>query len=223
MKNCLAFFGFLSLLLVLALGVVLLFVSIDLSGLAAERLLINGTPVSPGDLEALETLVSGGVEIERSNPSEEQPFPTSIPTAVPTPTAVPRLEPEVYRSEVMIQARSFASALEAFLDTNDELGENVDILEDPAWREQARAAVEQVATSGRYLAEIGPPPTEYEAIDAWLNRVGPEAEGLRDNYLQGLETGGREYFAAASENLARIREYLYRALEEMARAGWPVE
>jgi hypothetical protein len=133
------------------------------------------------------------------------------------------LDPGVYRAEVMIQARSFGSALEAFLEANEKLAGDNALLDDPDWQNEMRAIVEQVKASGLGLAGVGPPPGEYQAIDDWLERVGPEAEGLRDNYLQALDTRDPQFFAAASDNFARIKEYLYQALEEMARAGWPME
>jgi hypothetical protein len=220
-NNCLAFLGLVILVLLVALGVILALTFLDMGELTSQTLTINGTPVLPEDLDALETLVSRGPRIEWSNPLDDEPLPTLLPTDTPTP--VPPLDPAVYRTEVMLQANHFGSALQAFLDANEMLAENENLLEDPAWRENMRGLVEQVYASGWALASVGPAPVEYQAIDAWLKRVGPEVEGLRENYLAGLETRETRFFTAASDNLARIREYLLQALEEMARAGWPAE
>jgi hypothetical protein len=223
MRDCLAFFGLIFLVLLLGFAVLLLFVSVDFNDLSSPRVLVNGTPLSAEDLQAVETLVSEGVRIEQENPLESQPLPTELPTPVPTFTPVPPLDPAFYRTEVMIRAENFAEPLDAFLEANEALAQDETLLEDPEWREAMRAHVEAVGSTGQALAEVGPPPAEYEAIDAWLNRSGAEAEGLRDNYLRALETGEAEDFSAASENFTRIREYLLQALDEMARAGWPLE
>jgi hypothetical protein len=123
----------------------------------------------------------------------------------------------------MLQAENFGSALQAFLNSNEMLAENENLLDDPAWTETMRGIVEQVYASGWALSSVGPAPVEYQEIDTWLKRVGPEVEGLRENYLAGLETKEASYFTSASDNLARIREYLLQAIAEMAQAGWPVE
>jgi hypothetical protein len=220
-NNCLTFLGLVILILLVALGVILALTFLDIDPLASQPLTINGTPVFPADLDALETLVSREPRIEWSNPLEDEPLPTLLPDDTPTP--IPPLDPAVYRTEVMLQAENFGMALQAFLVANEMLAENETLLEDATWRENSLALLEQVYASGWALASVGPAPVEYQAIDAWLKRVGPEVEGLRENYLAGLETRETRFFTAASDNLARIREYLLQALEEMAKAGWPVE
>jgi hypothetical protein len=220
-NNCLGFLGLVVLVLLVALGVVLALAFLNIDPLSPQPLTIDGTPAFPSDLEALETLVGSGPRIEWSNPLEGEPLPTQVPPETPTPV-IP-LDPSVYRTEVMLQSENFGSALQAFLDQNEKLAENEDLLNDPTWVENMQGAIEQVYASGWALASVGPAPAEYQAIDAWLKRVGPEVEGLRENYLAGMETKETPFFTAASDNLARIREYLLQALAEMSRAGWPVE
>jgi hypothetical protein len=220
-NNCLAAIGLLVLILVVGLGVILALSFLDIGDLSSQSITINGTPLVPPDLDAIETLVNRGPQVEWSNPLEGTSLPTLFPTDTPTP--IPPLDPEVYRTEVMLQATNFGSALQAFLDANEMLTENQSLLEDPTWRENMRGILEQVYASGWALASIGPAPVEYEGIDVWLKRVGPEVEGLRENYLAGLDTRETRYFTAASDNLTRIREYLLLALEEMARAGWQID
>jgi hypothetical protein len=203
------------------LGVILALSFLDIGDLSSQPITINGTPLVPPDLDAIETLVNRGPRVEWSNPLEGTSLPTLFPTDTPTP--IPPLDPEVYRTEVMLQATNFGSALQAFLDANEMLTENQSLLEDPSWQENMRGIIEQVYASGWALASIGPVPVEYEAIDVWLKRVGPEVEGLRENYITGLDTRETRYFAAASDNITRIREYLLLALEEMARAGWQID
>jgi hypothetical protein len=219
------------------LGLMLVYSFYDLSGIVSQPLIINGTPLSlpgrfggvetggPPDLGAVETLASGAAKIEVVNPLDPQILSTLFPTPVPTmtPTPVPPLDPLVYRTEVMIRAKNFGSALEAFLNANERLSENNALLDDPTWRTEMGAILDQLGSTGKGLAEVGPPPDEYQAIDALLKRVGTEAEGLRSNYSQALETGDTRFFTAAGENFNHIKEYLYAALEEMARAGWPAE
>ena len=221
MNNCLAFLGLVILILLAALGVILALTFLDVGSLASQPLTVNGTPLIPEDLDALETLVSRGPQIEWSNPLEDEPLPTLLPADTPTP--VPPLDPDVYRTEVMLQANHFGSALQAFLEANELLAQNENLLDDPTWRENMRGLVEQVHATGWALASVELAPAEYQAIDVWLKRVGPEVEGLRENYLAGIDTGETRFFTAASDNLERIREYLLKALEETARAGWPAE
>lgn len=221
MNNCLGILGLVVLVLLVTLGVILALTFLNIDPLSPQTLTINGTPVIPPDLNALETLVGSGPRIEWSNPLEDEPLPTFRPPETLTP--IPPMDPVVYRTEVMLQSENFGSDLQAFLAQNEILAENENLLDDPAWKENMQGIIEQVYASGWALASVGPAPVEYQAIDTWLKRVGPEVEGLRENYLAGLETKETTFFTAASDNLARIREYLLQALAEMARAGWPVE
>lgn len=221
MNNCLAAIGLLVLILVVGLGVILALSFLDLGELSSQTITINGTPLVGPDLDAVETLVNQGPRVEWENPLENDPLPTLFPTDTPTP--IPPLDPEIYRTEVMLQANNFGSALQAFLEANEMLAENENLLEDQAWRDNIHGLIEQVYATGWALASVGPAPPEYQEIDVWLKRVGPEVEGLRENYLAGMDTRETRFFTAASDNITRIREYLLHALEEMARAGWPTD
>jgi len=63
-NNCLAFLGLVILILLAALGVILALTFLDVGSLASQPLTVNGTPLIPEDLDALETLVSRGPQIE---------------------------------------------------------------------------------------------------------------------------------------------------------------
>lgn len=224
-KNCLAVLGLIVLSVIGGLAMMLLYLYYtEPAGSASPTVVIQGTAAVTGpDLGPVETLV-GGSQPQWTNPLESQPVPQIIPpTETPTPTPVPPLDPVVYRTETMIRARSFGDALEAFVQANEELGQDNLLLENAEWRSRMLTILEQVSFSGQALAEVGPPPAEYEAIDAWFNRVGPEAQSLEENYRQALDTRDAGYFTAAGDNFTRIREYLYQALEEVGRAGWPEE
>jgi hypothetical protein len=223
LKSLLEFFGFMLFAMLALMGVVLILVYFDLTNLDAQTITINGTPLIPSELGAEETLVNSPPKVEWTNPLEAQPLPTLTIVPPATPTPLPPLDPIVYRTEVLVRARSFATALDSFIAANDRFAQDNTLVNDTAWRAEMSAILEQVSLTGRALSEIGPPPIEYQTIDALLKRVGPEAQGLQENYTQAMETGDPQYFNAASENFIRIREYLYQAFEEMAKAGWPME
>jgi hypothetical protein len=151
------------------------------------------------------------------------PTATPTPSPTPTPTPVPPLDPGVYRAEVLLRSRRFGTALDAFRDGNDRLGQNGSLLGDLTWLNEMTAVLDEVRAAGIALAEVGPPPGEYALIDALLDQVAVEAATLRNNYLQGLASGDSGYFAAASGNFDRIRQYMAQAVGEMAKAGWPLE
>lgn len=227
MKNCLAILGFVFLVLLTAVGLLL---ALPLSGLldsATPSILVNGQPLAQPEAEALASL--GGDRVEWSNPLDSQPVPdippqpTPEPTLAPTATPLPPLDPAYYQSEVMIRLQNFAAPLEAFLDANERLGEDYDLFDDPAWRNEMVSALDQIAAAGQALAALDPPPPEYVAIDGWLKRVQPEAQALRDNYLLGMQDRQEQHFRASSDNFTRIRDYLYQLLEEAVRAGWQVD
>ena len=250
-KNCLASLGLIFLILLAALGATLALAFFDITGTGPSLSLpeslpeisVNGTPViSPGGasgLGPLQTVVSSpslaGPRFELLNPlegrtsnlSDASTPPPALPTAAPTP--LPLLDPLVYRTEIELRLRHFGAALEAFMSGNDELAKDSSLISNEEWRSKMAVALDDVAASGKALGEVGPPPVEYEAINAWLQRVGPQSESLRDHYRQALEGGGAESggpaasFTAAGDDFARIKAYLFAALDEMSKAGWPIE
>jgi hypothetical protein len=220
--------------LLAVLGMLLTISFLDLTGQNPQPVLINGTPLSPPDLGPVKTLLSsGGTIIQRTNPLEpevtahppESDLPTMppLPTLLLTPTPVPPLDPIIYRVQVMQRLKDFSTALNALLSANDQLAQNNTLLEDPTWRKQTGALLEEVSISGQTLSAVGPPPPEYAAIDDWLNRVGSEAAALQANYQQGMDGGDMRSFAAAGNNLTNIKEYLSQSVAEMAKAGWPMQ
>jgi hypothetical protein len=238
LKDLLAFLGIVFLAL---LGLAFLLGFSSLTG-GEIPVTINGTPLVPADwkfpdLRSLNTgaqdpdaanpgpvttQVIGGSGPQWTNPLEGQPLPELLPPATPLPTAVPPLDPTVYRSEVTVRLKSFAAALEAFLAANDRLALNNALLDDPAWRSEMSATLDQVSAAGLALDDPAPPP-EYAPIHVWLERAGPEAEGLRDRYLQAMDSRQSQDFTAAGDHYQRIKEALTQALGEMINAGWPVE
>ncbi|HEX7976593.1 MAG TPA: hypothetical protein VF498_19435 [Anaerolineales bacterium] len=231
-------------------GILLTLTFFDMSGISAAPVLVNGTPLVPPDLNQVKALVDSGVklvlsdstpvaqpgasplptlfsgvQIERSNPLLGQPMPTPFITPAPTltPTPLPPLDPVVYRTEVNLRAREYGAALQAFINANDQLAKNNALLLDPAWQNQVAPILDQVADSGQALASVGPAPAEYGIIDTWLKRVGPESDGLRQNYRQALDSGDIKALRAAGDNFIRITEDLRQAQVEMVKAGWPMQ
>jgi hypothetical protein len=238
-KDLLALLGILFLAL---LGMALLAGFNTLTG-GEITVMVDGTPLGPenwrlpdlGSLNigepgpdqanpgAVSTQIIGGSGPQWTNPLEGQPLPELFPTATPVPTAVPPLDPTVYRSEVTVRLKSFAAALESFLAANDRLALNNALLDDPAWRSEMSATLDQVSAAGQALDDSAPPPLEYATIHSYLEQVGPEAQGLRDRYLQAMDTRDPRDFTMAGEHYQRIKETLTQALGEMINAGWPVE
>jgi hypothetical protein len=122
-----------------------------------------------------------------------------------------------------VRLKSFAAALESFLAANDRLALNNTLLDDPAWRSEMRATLDQVSAAGQALDDSTPPPPEYATIHSYLEQVGPDAQGLRDRYLQAMDTRDPQDFTMAGEHYQRFKEALTQALGEMIKAGWPVE
>lgn len=250
MRSCLTLVGWITVALLAVFGIVLTLAFFDMSGVSTEPLLINGTPFSPPDLGSVQTLVGNGVQwvlsdstpaartgasplpplfsgvqIERSNPLAGQPMPTPFITVPPTatPTPPPPLDPVVYRTEVTLRARDFGTALQAFININDQLAKNNALLADPTWQNQVGPILDQVAASGQALASVGPAPVEYGQIDEWLKKVGPESDRLRQNYRQALDSGNLNALRAAGDNFIRITDDLRQAQTEMVKAGWPMQ
>jgi len=198
MRNCLALVGVVFLGL-LVLGAALLYTA-DPEQL--RRLLEEeGTPrvaITPLGTPAIQTL----------------PPPTLIPSPLPLPDAA------AYRARVLIRARHFAAALEAFMAANTRLQGAPSLIQDPQWRSEVQAALDELVIAAHSLSDFPGVPPEYVAIASWLDQVGPEAESLRSDYLQGVQSGDAQLLARAGERLNRITEYMRLAQVEMAAAGW---
>lgn len=229
-KNCLAAVGLVFLAVLAVVGVLLAAAFFDLTGtvtLPEELGNLLSTPLVLPHLGQRTATISviGTPQFEVSNPLEEQPLPTWAPTEtpIPTPTPIPPLAPEIYRTEVLIRMRHFATALEDWLAANDRLAEDHSLMDDPAWREEMGLLLDNVANTGQALTAVGPPPPEYQEIDSWLDKAGEESLALRANFLRALESSDPQDFTAAGDSFTRIREYLALAAEGMIQAGWPLE
>lgn len=232
MKNCLAMWGLVFLGLLAVAGIVLVATFAEYTRPGGAWVRADDWPVITAMPEAVATLASGSKAIW-SNPLDSLPLPDLFsgltptspavrPESTPTPTRTP-LDPVVYRSEVLIRLKGFAVPLEAFVNANERLARDNQLLDDPAWRAEMVAILEGVASAGRALSAAGPPPPEYANIDAWLERIPPEAEDLRANYLLAIEQHRLRDFEAAAENFGHIRSYLYQVLLEAGEAGWEID
>lgn len=224
LKNCLAMIGILFIAILAAVGVFLLVAFYDLSGTVPIPDITLRAPVVIGDEAGVtpEIEVSGGEAtiLERLNPLDLDP--PALPTLTPEPTTVPPLDPEVYRAEVMVRLENFVTALERWMAANEALGQDSALLDDPAWRNEMVAILDSVSETAWALSQVDPPPPEYAAIDEWLKRLGPEADGLRESYLTALDTRDEAAFTTAADHFARIKEYLEAAVGEMLAANWPL-
>lgn len=228
-KNILAFFGLVFLTLIIVVGVVVMGYLYDSFGLVAL----------PGPLkeplakipQSITVIASDRAfdTVEWSNPLDLIPSATEIPqpepVEVPTPTStpIPPMDPTVYRSEVIIRLKRFVGALETWMQLNDRLAANRDLLTDPAWRNDAGTALDRAAAESIGLAEVGPPPAEYQGIAELLKRVSVNTIGLRDQYRHALDTGNTDSFKAAGEHFSQLKAYLTQAVDAMVSAGWSLK
>jgi hypothetical protein len=237
-KNCLAVFGMLFLLVFVVSAVLLAPVYLPVlqeSGLVAGLLdilagpgevLVGGTPAAPGQPQAAPPLPGGQSSPTVTNLVEPPslPLPTAQPTRLPptpTPTPTPIPVPEEYRTRVMIRARHFSTALDIFLNINQRLDGDPNLLEDRAWRSEVTAALDEFVLAALAMGAVEPVPPEYAQVDEWLDRAGAEARILRDHYRAGIETGNRQYFEAVAASLNKIVEHMAQAQQAMIAAGWP--
>jgi hypothetical protein len=198
LKNCFAIIGFVSILIIAAVGIIYFSGAYNLEGL-----FVQGTPV-----------------VDLPPPSAPTPtsIPMSTPTFIPEPTPVP--DPVDYRTRVLLRAKQFATALEAFWDSNEMVQGNPGLFDDPQWRSEIRATLDEFVSASESLSAVKPAPDEYQAIDAQLSEIGVIAVELEVNYLQGLETGDERYFEAVNQNINQIVEHLTQAQVLMIAAGW---
>lgn len=248
-KNILAFFGLMFLTLLVVAGVGLMGYIYDTVGIVElpeqvgiisdkvgilsdqvitipERLLQangNGTPTIQ--------VFDGMSEPQWENPLDLLPaasatlYPTNTARPIPTATAtpVPPMEPSMYRADTIDRLRVFADTLERWLDQNKKMGGDMAVKNDPQWQAEMRMLLDEIVYSGYALAEVGPPPFEYETIDTWMARIPEQAESLRASYLRALETDDPAAFRKAGEDFNEIRNTLTNAATEMVNLGWVIE
>lgn len=219
-KNILAFLGLVFLTLIILVCVLVVgefydqlgFISLPKGWIETPMHLL--TP-GPATVE-----VHGVGKAEWTNPLDALPITTPEPNPTPTLTPVPPMDPMVYQSEVVSHMQLFADALKRWLEANNQLADNNAVMQDPTWMANMKVILENVATSGSALAEIDPAPAEYQSIDNWLKKIGPEATGLKENYQKALDNSDAQAFVDASHNFSAIQEDLTQAVNEMIKAGW---
>jgi hypothetical protein len=222
-KNCLAAFGLLF-LLVMA-GSAVLFAPVFLPELTDFGRSLGILDRFAGPDEVITGVVAGAAEsqeirsaslVEAAPPPS--PTPTLIPTPTPTPTPVPI--PAEYKARVMIRIRHFSTSLDIFMDANQKLDGEASLLSDPTWRSEVAIALDEFVAAAAAMGGIDSVPEEYREVDQWLDRAGAEARTLREHYLAGVETGNMQYFEAAAGSLNQIIEFMAQAQRAMIASGW---
>jgi hypothetical protein len=209
LKNCLAFFGLLSLIILAGVGLLLGLPYLDPDFSIPDYFLPVETPlINPGP-----------AQVGASLPAVAIP-PTPIPTQPPVPTPTPIPDPAEYRARVLIRLRHFATALEAFYDNNEKLRDNPALFEDPNWRSETRATLDELETAALDLSGVHSIPAEYALIQAELEQIGPQTRDLKYHYLAGLETSSQSSFQAAGDSLANIVTVISQVEIRMLEAGW---
>ncbi len=231
-KNILAFLGMVFLVLLIGGSVLLMGNIYDSIGLVS---LPDGLTHAPQELlksiksDDVTVTSSGTGKVEWSNPLNllPQATPTFVPTPteipIPTPTPIPPLSESEYRGQVMANLRTFASAIEHWMTSNNQLTSAESLMSDPTWREEALASLDQVAASAQALAQVGPAPESYTAIDTLLEQTSAQARGLAENYRTGVQNGDVDHLTAAGDNFAQMKDTLTQAVAQMVAAGWSVE
>lgn len=141
-------------------------------------------------------------------------------TSVPTSTPIAPLDMTVYETTVTSQLRSFAFALNHWLDLNQLLLEDSSYFNDQRWQDEMRQALLDVQEGGESLAKIGPPPPDYKHIDVLLDSVKLEANNLVKNYQDALDHHDPAFIVKSGLNFASLKDYLRKAVEEMIAQGW---
>ncbi len=225
-KDFLAFLGLVFLTILIVIGVGLIAYLFDVFQLAPlpndltawfrpeTKVYIEATPVDvfkaidPHDQPVLATLT---------------PSRSISPTPGLTTSPISPLEPAIYQETIAERLKRFVTALENWRNLNNKLVKDRDLANDAAWIEEMKICLEVVVITGKGLADVGPPPGEYAAIDAWFNQIPPETEGLKYAYLAALNTGDPKSFLLASDHFARIKEILAGSVQDMIALGWYVE
>ncbi len=183
-------------------------------------LVLGAVLLYTADPEQLQALLEeeGAVQVEITPAGTPEIQNLETPTLVPSPLPPPAAA--AYRARVLIRARHFAAALETFMGANTRLQADPALINNPEWRSEVQAALDELVLAARSLSAFPAVPPEYASIAAWLEQVGPEAESLREVYLQGVQSGDAALLARAGESLNRITEVMRLAQVEMAAAGW---
>ncbi len=217
MKNCLAFIGFLSLVLVLLLGALFFFLYAGQGLPSFEGVPFLGS--QPTQIIQVNPL-GGNAVVEKKSLIDQLPLPIPIPTSTPVPTATPIPDPVVYQSEVMLRARQFATALDSFDQVNAKLSQSPALAKDSAWQSEMQTNLDALVATAQALGQVQPVPDQDQAIQTWLQKVGEDTLLLQQNYLNGIENGSQQSLQAAGDNMNSIREDMLQAQAETVKAGW---
>mgnify|MGYP001297437410 CR=1 FL=1 len=116
--------------------------------------------------------------------------------------------------ETMSALRQFAADLELWMDANNRFAQDGSLLQQVAWRTQVQQALDQSAASAWTLAQVGPAPNEYAAIDSMLELIYSETQTLRANFhahfFERFDLGKQRFGVddhAVAENGNRLRVY----------------
>ena len=222
-KNILAFFGLLFLTLILLAGILVLGVFYGRLGFVSLPKGLIETPMSLLTPGPISVEVNGVGKAEWTNPLDALPIVTEIATTSPTATPTPPMDPEVYQAEVLSKMKAFADAVNRWLEANNQLAQDNSLMQDATWSANMQVTLADVAACGKALGEIGPAPEAYQAIDGWLKKIPPEADGLKEHYQKALETRDAQSFVDASSNFNAIKEDLTQAVNAMIQAGWTLQ
>lgn len=222
-KNILAFFGLLFLTLIIVIGVWVVGVTYDRMGFVSLPKALIETPLSLLTPAPPTIAVQGMGDATWTNPLDALPIASVTAAPAPTSTPLPPMDPAAYRSEVMARMRAFADAMKRWLDANNALAKNNALLKDANWTNNMQVILEDVDSSGRALANVGPAPEEYQAISGWLQKIGPEADEMKVKYQAGMANGDSQAFADASSHFTAIKDDLTQAVNEMIKAGWTLQ
>lgn len=231
LKNVFAFLGLTFITLLIVVSVAGLGVFYDRIGLVSlPENLPSLAQLLPQQGEVRVQVAGTGVDrVEWSNPLDAlprasatlPPTPTPVPTVLPTP--LPPLDPLTYRAETMAALRQLAANLAVWMDANNRLASDPALLGQPEWRAQTQQALDQASAAAWTLAQVGPPPAEYAAIDGLLDQIVVQVDGLRSGYLLGITASDPAQLQAAGETFVQLRDTLTLTAALMAQSGWSVE
>ncbi len=231
-KNILSFFGMLFLVVLIGGSVMLMGNIYNSIGLVSLPEGVKGAPHRLLDTlnnQQVQVTASSAGKVEWSNPLDLlpkatptfKPTPTEIPT--PTTTPIPALSESEYRGQVMANLKAFASSVERWLNTNNQLTNDASLMNKADWQQEAFASLDQVASSAQFLAQVGPPPPVYIGIDALLDQVNEQAKLMTQNYRIGVQNQDLESLSAAGDAFSQLKNTLTQSVEQMIAAGWSVE
>ncbi len=224
-KNFLAFLGLTFLILLVFFGVFLVTAYPDLLSPLAGIIKVPPIISTAGPVSIM---VSNGptAVIEKKNlvdslptlPPVPSPTPVPTDTPVPTPTSTP--DPVIYQTEVMIRVKRFASAMDNFTATNDKLEKNPALMDDSTWQREMQTTLDDFVSAAVDMGSVSAVPPQYKDIQSWLEKVGPEAKKLKEDYLTGIQTKDQKYFQAVTDDRTAIIDDMTKAVAAMQAAGW---